>query len=100
MYFKSKKLRKAEIIEKRILDTCRYGGAKFGSICGSIITIKSTNISFIEPHKAIIDVKNIKLILLYYDNDSLFLFDRTNSLKISDLKCLINNIRQEFISNE
>ena len=99
MHFNSEKLRNVEII-KKIFDTCNYEGAKVEFINDNIITIESTNISFIEPHKAIIDVKNIKLILPYYDNDSLFLFDSTNSLKISDLKCLINDIGQEFSVNE
>ncbi|MCI8569467.1 MAG: hypothetical protein HFJ11_05780 [Bacilli bacterium] len=97
MYFYSEKLHNAETLEKRIFSACNYNGAKAEFISGNIITIKSTNLSYIEPHKAIINIKDIKLILIYYDNNSLFLFDRTNPLKVSELKRLINDKRQELI---
>lgn len=39
------------------------------------------------------------LVLLYYDNDNLFLFDRYSPLKVSELRKLMDSIRLE-LSND
>lgn len=99
MCFRCESLVAGKELEKKILSACNYNGAKAEIINGKIITIEDTNISYIEPNKAVISIKNKMLVLLYYDNDNLFLFDRYNPLKISDLRKLMDSIRLE-LSND
>ena len=87
-------LKMADDLDKKIKSACSYNGAKVKFIRGNIINVSNSNVSFIEPHKAIIDIKKVKLVLVYYDNDNLFLFDRTMPFTVARLLNLFKKIRQ------
>lgn len=92
MNFKAKNLIKDESFEKRIEITCAMNGAKCEFIQGRIIDLDNTNVSFIEPHKVIIKIKKYKLLVLYFNKDNLFLYDRTIPITISKLTTLLKSI--------
>lgn len=92
MNFKAKNLIKDENFEKRIEITCAMNSAKCEFLQGKIIDVDNTNVSFIEPHKVIIKIKKYKLLVLYFNKDNLFLYDRTIPITISKLTTLLKSI--------
>ncbi|MDD4035856.1 MAG: hypothetical protein PHS45_00830 [Bacilli bacterium] len=62
---------------------------------GHIISIDKTNISFIEPHKIIINIKKYKLLLIYDDRDNMFLYNRRMPIDIRKLETSLKHIRNE-----
>lgn len=68
--YKKNSLKQANDLDRKIRTACSYNNAKVEFIRGNILSVDNTNVSFIEPHKAIIDVKGIKLVLIYFDDDS------------------------------
>lgn len=92
MNFTYKKLRKDEQFEKRIEITCAMHSAKCEFIQGKIIDIDDTNISFIEPHRIDITIKSRKLLVLYFDRDEMFLYNRAIPITIKKLIMLLENI--------
>lgn len=93
--YKKVSLKIAFDLDRKIQTACNYNNAKVEFIRGNILSVDNTNVSFIEPHKAIIDIKGIKLVLIYFDNDSLFLFDRTSPFTVCKLINLFKRIRKE-----
>ena len=53
-----------------------------------------TNVNFIEPHRFIIRVNDIVLVLLCYDNLNLCLYDKDIIVNVSMIKELVNKIRE------
>ncbi len=76
MMYEYKELNKCEALEKRIITTCKFNNVKYEIKSGNIININNTNISFIEPHKIIIFIKNKHIILIYYNKENMFLYNR------------------------
>lgn len=93
MNFNAKNLIKDRKLEKRIEITCNINKAKCEFIEGKIIDLDKTNISIIEPHR--VNIKFNKLVVLYFDKDNLFLFDRTMPITISKLTTLLKAIASE-----
>lgn len=87
MEFLSKKLVKDEKFENRIKLICSYNYANCKIKQGRIISIKKTNISFIELHKIIIKISNYAFLIIYYDKDNLFLYDRSMPISLKVLNC-------------
>lgn len=96
MNFNYKNLRKDNNFEKRIEITCNMNNAKCEFIQGKIIGIDKTNISIIEPHRVSITIKSKKLLVLYFDKDNLFLYDRTMPITIKKLVMLLKGIKEEY----
>lgn len=92
MNFFSEKLIKSEELEKRLRTICSFNSAKCEIVQGRIFYLKDTNISFIEPHKVFISTKTKKLLLLYFNRDNLFLYDRTMPITIKKLDLLLKYI--------
>ncbi|HOO68128.1 MAG TPA: hypothetical protein PLC53_02035 [Bacilli bacterium] len=95
MEFLIKKLRKDEYIEKRIKTICSFNNTSCNFVQGKIIGVKKTNVSFIEPHRAEINYLRIKLVIIYFDKDNIFLFDRTIPITILKLDKLLKIIKDE-----
>ena len=57
------------------------------------MTIDKTNVSFIEPHRVNISVKGKKILLLYFDKDNLFLYDRSMPITIAQLTNLLKVLK-------
>lgn len=96
MNFNYKNLKKDVNFEKRIEITCNMNNAKCEFIQGKIIGIDKTNISVIEPHRVNISIKSKKLLVLYFDKDNLFLYDRTIPITIKKLVTLLKAIKDEY----
>ena len=93
MDFTYKNLIKDEKFEKRIKITCEMNNAKCEFIQGKIIKVNNTNVSIIQPHKIIIKVKTRKLLVLYFDKENMFLYDRTIPIDIKQLSLIINEMK-------
>lgn len=97
MEYFSQKLVKSEELENKIKFVCSYSSSKYEIIEGHIISIDKTNISFIEPHKIIIKIKGKKLLVIYYDKDNMFLYDRRMPIDIKKLDTLLKHIKSEVL---
>lgn len=95
MNYFSKKLVRNMKFENRIRLTCSYNNLSCEIVQGRIIRIDKTNVSFIEPHRVIITVKNYKLLVIYYDKDNMFLYDRKMPIDIKKLDTLLKHIKSE-----
>lgn len=90
----SEKLAKAEDLEKRIKTICSFNNAKCEFIQGRILKVDRTNVSFIEPHRINIKLKNEMILLLYFDKDNLFLYDRSTQINIDKLYAILQALRE------
>jgi len=93
MEFDIEKLIKAPALEKRIETICSFNNAKCEFRQGRILYVKTTNIAFIEPHCVDIKVKNKKLLLIYFDRNNLFLYNRTMPINLKQLDILLKYVR-------
>jgi hypothetical protein len=93
----SKNLVRSEELENKIKFICSYSSSKYEIKEGHIINIDKTNISFIEPHKIIITIKRKKLLIIYYDKDNMFLYDRRMPIDIKKLDTLLKHIKSEVL---
>lgn len=93
----SENLVKFEKLEKSIINICSFNNLKCEFIQGKILSIENTNISFIEPHRVIIKIKEKKLLLIYYDQENLFLYNRYMPLEIKKLDALLKTIKKEVV---
>ena len=64
---------------------------------GKILTIKNTNISFIKPHQININIKDKQIILIYINEDKLFLYNRTMPITTKQLDTLLKELKKEVI---
>jgi len=95
MDFLMQEFSKNEEFEKRIATTCGFNNAKCTFIQGKILKIRNTNINFIEPHKVDVTIKGKKLILVYFDKNNMFLYNRTMPITIKQLDTLLKSIKSE-----
>lgn len=79
----------------KLNNMCIYNNLKLEFKNGLIFKIKDTNINFIEPHRFIIKVNNVVLVLLCYDNLNLCLYDKNVIVNVPMLKELIVKIRSK-----
>lgn len=93
MEFECEQFIKSEALEKRIETICSFNNAKCVFNQGRILKVKTINICFIEPHRVDITIKNKKLLLIYFDRDNLFLYNRTMPIKLKQLDILLKYIR-------
>ena len=96
----SKKLIKSKELERKIELTCSFNGAKVKFIQGKVLTVATTNISFIEPHRAIVNIKGKKLLFMFYDKDSLFLYSRRMPIEFKRLDTILKKFKEEVSSYE
>lgn len=88
-------LPKDEKFENKIRIICSFNNLKCEFLQGRILTINNTNVSFIEPHKIEITIKNKKIILLYFNKDNLFLYNRTMPITTKQLDVLLKEIKSK-----
>ena len=51
----------------KLNNICTFSNLKLKVICGIVFKVSDTNVSFIEPHRFVIIINDVKLILLCYD---------------------------------
>lgn len=80
----------------KLFNLCHFNNLKIEVKNGIIFELEDTNINFIEPHRFIINFKNISLVLLCYDNLNLYLYDKETPVNVSLVRKLISAIKEVF----
>lgn len=93
MKIKKEKLPLNNNLYNKLNNICNFSNIKLEVINGIVFKIKDINISFIEPHRFVIVVNDIKLILLCYDNLNLYLYEKDKPINIPILREIINEIK-------
>ena len=93
MEYEIQNLNKDEKFEKRIVTTCMFNNVKYQFQQGRILKVKNTNVSLIEPHKINITIKNKDIIVIYYNKENMFLYNRSIPITIKQLDTLIKDIK-------
>lgn len=95
MNYLVKSLKRDEKLEKRIKIICSFNKAKCKIKEGKIIEIENTNISMIKPHRIIIKSNSYKLLVLYYDSDNIFLYDRSMPIDERKISIILNELNKK-----
>jgi len=85
---------KSDKLEKRINLICSFNNANCEFLQGRILNVQRTNISFIEPHRINITIKEHKILILYYDEFNLFFFNRSIPIEVNDLYSLLKTVKE------
>lgn len=93
MEYEIQDLNKDEKFEKRIVTTCMFNNVKYQFQQGRILKVKNTNVSLVEPHKINITIKNKDIIVIYYNRENMFLYNRSIPITIKQLDTLIKDIK-------
>lgn len=97
MEYEIQELNKDEQLEKRIVTTCMFNNVKCKFKQGRILKIKNTNLSLIEPHRVNITIKDKDIILIYFNKENLFLYNRSMPITIKDLDILLKHIKENLV---
>ena len=84
-----------ENLYNKLNNMCIFNNLKLEYKNGIIFRVADTNVNFIEPHRFIIKVNDISLVLLCYDNLNLYLYDKDIVVNVPLLKELIEKIRSK-----
>ncbi|MGN1379049.1 MAG: hypothetical protein ACI4XR_01450 [Bacilli bacterium] len=79
----------------KLNNMCIFNNLKLEFKNGLIFKVVDTNVNFIEPHRFIIKVDDVALVLLCYDNLNLYLYDKDIIVNVPLLKELITKIRSK-----
>ena len=82
-----------ESLKKKIEFICDFNNTKPTIINGSIRKIDRTNLTYIEPHRIIIN--NITFLAFNYSTD-IYIRNLTNKIKISELENYLNTMNWPF----
>lgn len=90
MHLIKEKLDIEESLESRIKTTLKFLNIKSKIERGSIISIKNTNLAYIEPHKLVVgDITY----LLFNDCENVYINDLNDFILLKDLEKHIRNYR-------
>lgn len=78
----------------KLFNLCHFNNLKFEVNNGVIFRVEETNINFIEPHRFIINVNDIALILLCYDNLNLYLYNKKTPVNVALIKEIVKTIKE------
>jgi hypothetical protein len=93
MKYVSEKMPLNNNLYNKLNNICVFSNLKLEVINGIVFKVKDMNISFIEPHRFVIVINDIKLILLCYDNLNLYLYDKDKPINMPILREIINSIK-------
>lgn len=89
------KLKRNEKFERKIRIACDFHNAKYEFTQGKIINLDKVNVSFIEPHRFLIEVNKKKILVLYFDEENMFLYNRTMPIDIKKLNKILSAMKNE-----
>ena len=78
-----------ESLKKKLEFICDFAKVKPTIINGSIRRIDKTNLTYIEPHRIIIN--NVTFLILNYSNE-IFIENLSNKIKLSELENYLKSI--------
>lgn len=87
-------LRRNEKFEKRIKIACAFHSAKYEFKQGRILNVDRTNVSFIEPHRFLIKLNGKKILVLYFDEDNMFLYNRRMPIDMKKLNLILDTMKE------
>ena len=87
--FIKKELEIEESLKQRIMIICDFCNTTPTIINGSIRKIDKTNLTYIEPHRIIIN--NITFLAFNYSNE-IFIENLSNNIKLSDVENYLKSI--------
>lgn len=93
MKYISEKMPLNNNLYNKLNNICVFSNIKLEVINGIVFKVKDMNINFIEPHRFVIIINDIKLILLCYDNLNLYLYDKDKPINMPILREIINIIK-------
>ncbi len=93
MKYVSEKMPLNNNLYNKLNNICVFSNIRLEVINGIVFKVKDMNISFIEPHRFVIFIDDIKLILLCYDNLNLYLYDKDKPINMPILREIINSIK-------
>lgn len=82
-----------ENLYNKLNNMCIFDNLKLDFKNGIIYKVENTNLNFIEPHRFIIKVNDIALVILCYDNLNLYLYDEDIKINVPMIKEIIKLIR-------
>ena len=85
-------LNKNEKFENKIMITCDFHNAKYEFEKWKIIDLDKVNVSFIEPHRFHIKLNGKKIIVLYFDEKNMFLYNREMPIKMKELELILTAV--------
>lgn len=86
--FIKKEIEIEESLKQRIMIICDFCNTTPTIINGSIRRIDKTNLTYIEPHRIIIN--NITFLIFNYSNE-IFIENLSNKIKLSELENYLKN---------
>lgn len=87
-------LKRNEKFERKIRIACDFHSAKYEYTQGRILNVDKVNVSFIEPHRFEIRLKNKKILALYFDEDNMFLYNRTMPIDMKKLNLTLDTMKE------
>ena len=90
---KLEELKRNEKFESKIMITCDFHNAKYEFEQGKIINLDKVNVSFIEPHRFHIKLNGKKIIVLYFDENNMFLYNREMPIKMKELDLILTAMK-------
>ncbi len=86
-------LKRKEKFERKIRIACDFHSAKYKFTRGRILNVDKVNVSFIEPHKFLIELNSNKIIVIYFDEDNMFLYNRTMQIDMKKLNLILDTMK-------
>ena len=93
MKFVSEKMPLNNNLYNKLNNICVFSNLKLEVINGIVFKVKDMNISFIEPHRFVIVINDIKLVLLCYDNLNLYLYEKDKPINMPILREMIISLK-------
>ena len=87
-------LKRNEKFERKIRIACDFHSAKYEFTRGKIWNVDKVNVSFIEHHRFLIELNSKKVLVLYFDEDNMFLYNRTMPITIKTLNQILNMVKK------
>lgn len=94
MKYKTEEMPLNKNLYNKLFNLCNFSNLKLEVKNGVVFKIENTNINFIEPHRFIIKLKDIVLILLCYDNLNLYLYNKDMPVNVPLIKEIVRNIKE------
>lgn len=86
-------LKRNEKFERKIRIACDFHNAKYEFEQGKIINLDKVNVSFIEPHRFEIKLNGKKILVLYFDEENMFLYNRKMPIDIKKLNLILDTMK-------
>lgn len=87
-------LKRNEKFEMKIRIACDFHSAKYEFIRGRILKVDKVNVSFIEPHRFLIKLNGQKIVVLYFDEDNMFLYNRRLPIDMKKLNLILDTMKE------